>query len=67
MVMSWKCLLWRFVISFFGAELSLKGWLPRAKLKKIEEGIVGFGCNFGGLIAHLYRSHSPGYTQIRQG
>ena len=44
-----------------------KGWLPRAKLKKIEEGIVGFGCNFGGMIAHLYRSHSPGYTQIRQG
>ena len=23
MVMSWNCLLWRFVISFFGAELSL--------------------------------------------
>ena len=44
-----------------------KGWLPRAKLKKIQEGIVGFGCNFGGMIAHLYRSHSPGYTQIRQG
>ena len=44
-----------------------KGWLPRTKLKKIQEGIVGFGCNFGGMIAHLYRSHSPGYTQIRQG
>ena len=30
MVMSWNCLLWRFVISFFGAELSLNlistGW-----------------------------------------
>ena len=44
-----------------------KGWLPRAKLKKIQEGIVGFGCNFGGMIAHLYGSHSPGYTQIKQG
>ena len=53
---------WKPMYVFF-----LKGWLPRAKLKKIQEGIVGFGCNFGGMIAHLYRSHSPGYTQIRQG
>jgi len=48
-------------------SLKIKGWLPRAKLKKIQEGIVGFGCNFGGMIAHLYGSHSPGYTQIKQG
>ena len=44
-----------------------QGLAAESKAKKIQEGIVGFGCNFGGMIAHLYRSHSPGYTQIRQG
>ena len=28
-----------------------KGWLPRTKLRKIQEGIVGFGCNLGQMIA----------------
>ena len=30
-----------------------KGWVPSAKLKKIQEGLARFGCNLGKLIAYL--------------
>ena len=32
-----------------------KGWVAMTKLKKIQEGLVRFGCNLGQLIAYLCR------------
>ena len=49
--------------SFFRGR---KGWLPIAKLKKIQVRIIQFGCNLGQLIAYLCRLQNPAYTQIRQ-
>ena len=43
-----------------------KGWLPMSKLKKIWQGLVGFGCNLAWLIAYLCRSYSLVGTQIQQ-
>ena len=36
-------------------QITQKGWPPIAKLKKIQDGIVRFGCNFGDFIAYLCR------------
>ena len=43
-----------------------KGWLPIAKLKKIQDKIVRFGCNLGQMIGHLGWLYNPGCTQIGQ-
>ena len=43
-----------------------KGWLLMSKLKKIWQGLVGFGCNLAQLIAYLCRSYSLVGTQIQQ-
>ena len=37
------------------SEILPKGWVATAKLKKIQEGLVRFGCNLGQLIAYLCR------------
>ena len=45
---------------------AIKGWPPIAKLEKIQDVIVRFGCNLGDLIAYLCRLLTPVDTQIGQ-
>ena len=42
-------------ILMWSSFTSSKGWVATAKLKKIQEGLVRFGCNLGQLIAYLCR------------
>ena len=46
--------------------LYTKSWLVMSKLKKLSQGLAGFGCNLAQLIAYLCRSYSPVGTQIQQ-
>ena len=68
-----KCLQFSFLINIphcrctkMKIELFGKGWLVMSKLKKIWQGLVGFGCNLAQLIAYLCRSYSLVGTQIQQ-
>ena len=47
-------------------QINCKGWLVMSKLKKIWQGLVGFGCNLAQMIAHWCRSYGPVGTQIQQ-
>ena len=52
----WHHLVAKFATKVSGAMWWPKGWVQNVKLKKIQVGIVSFGCNLGEMFTFMGRT-----------